>query len=347
MLVTLKTLQEDIFTVEIDPSQTVKYFKEKIERMKGDEFPAKNMKLMYAGKILVDSNRVSDYNVEEKKFVIVVVKKPKTPIVKEEEPESSTDTPRDRSTMTNGQRNSAEQNRPLCSEHESLVRHIIELGFTRAEVEEALCASYDNPDRAVEYLINGVLPSSSNNDDSDSEGRQRDPDDISDASDAHILRHISMSGPPSPDNSTMPNQERIMELFTEAMDECQNQTRAADSLLEEDHDLITQSFAEMEAADICRSSGASSSSTFMPPPQGMPDSSMFSPSDRMFVDSFSNPFHEAQALSFAGNLVDKDHEAIERLKQLGFSDHKAIEAYFVCERNENAAADYLFSQNFD
>lgn len=49
-----------------------------------------------------------------------------------------------------------------------------------------------------------------------------------------------MSGPPSPGSSTMPNQERIMQLFTEAMDDSQNQTRAADSLLEEDHDLITQ-----------------------------------------------------------------------------------------------------------
>lgn len=340
MLVTLKTLQEDTFTVEIDPTQTVRYFKEKIEKVKGDEFPAKSMKLMYAGKFLVDSNRVCDYNVEEKKFVIIVVKKPKAPIVKEEEPESSTDVP-DRGPAVNGQRNSSEQNQARGPEHEALVRHIIELGFTRGEVEAALSASYNNPDRAVEYLINVVLPSSSNNEDSESEARQRDPDHISDSSDAQLLRHLS--GPASP-GSSMPNQERIMQLFSEAMDDCQNQTRAADSLLEEDSDLITQSFAEMEAADLYRGSsgGASASSTM--PSDSMPDSSMFS--DRMF-DSFSSAFHEAQALSFAGNLMDRDHEAIERLKQLGFSDHKAIEAYFVCERNENAAADYLFSQNFE
>lgn len=47
------------------------------------------------------------------------------------------------------------------------------------------------------------------------------------------------------------------------------------------------------------------------PPGAMPDSNMFS-SDRMF-ESFSNAFHEAQALSFAGNLMDRDHEAIERV----------------------------------
>lgn len=44
--------------------------------------------------------------------------------------------------------------RLFCSEHESLVHHITELGFPRSEVEAALLASYNNPDRAVEYLIN-------------------------------------------------------------------------------------------------------------------------------------------------------------------------------------------------
>lgn len=53
------------------------------------------------------------------------------------------------------------------------------------------------------------------------------------------------------------------------------------------------------------------------PLDGIPDSSMFS-SDRMF-DSFSNAFHEAQALSFAGNLLDRDHEAIERVSCIKIS----------------------------
>ncbi|XP_035232569.1 UV excision repair protein RAD23 homolog B-like [Stegodyphus dumicola] len=151
MIVTLKTLQEDTFTVEIDPSQTVRKFKEKIEKVKGHEFPAKNMKLMYAGKFLVDSNRVCDYNVEEKKFVIVVVKKPKT-VVKEEEPESSSSSSRERIPFMNGRRGGNDQDF-LCANHEQLVHHITELGFSRNDVEAALRASYNNPDRAVEYLI--------------------------------------------------------------------------------------------------------------------------------------------------------------------------------------------------
>ncbi|XP_037570188.1 UV excision repair protein RAD23 homolog B-like [Dermacentor silvarum] len=77
MIVTLKTLQQQTFKIEVDPSETVKVFKERIEEKKGKDYPAQCQKLIYAGKILSDDSKMSEYDIDEKKFVVIMVTKPK------------------------------------------------------------------------------------------------------------------------------------------------------------------------------------------------------------------------------------------------------------------------------
>ncbi|GFS54626.1 UV excision repair protein RAD23 homolog B [Trichonephila clavipes] len=188
----------------LDCACPVRTFKEKIEAHKGNEFPANCQKLIYAGKILSDDTKIGEYDIDEKKFVVIMVTKPQTS--QEESSESSasqaqttavnqmpskpetskestepsaevkpttspaeteskpkSEKPAEDSSVTSVNVESldisaAESTLVLGEDYEKMVSQITEMGYERDDVERALRASYNNPDRAVEYLITGVLP---------------------------------------------------------------------------------------------------------------------------------------------------------------------------------------------
>ncbi|KAK9887582.1 hypothetical protein WA026_023467, partial [Henosepilachna vigintioctopunctata] len=189
MKITLKNLQQQTFVVDIEPTKTVKQLKQKIEQDKGKEYPSDNQRLIYAGKILSDESPLSEYNIDEKKFIVVMVTKPKPPekvesgdgntdqksaqqaapapqiaqtqpapppVASVQEQPAATNAGAVQPPATADLSNAAESALLMGEEYETMVRNITDMGYARDQVEQALRASFNNPDRAVEYLINGI-----------------------------------------------------------------------------------------------------------------------------------------------------------------------------------------------
>ncbi|GIY32690.1 UV excision repair protein RAD23 [Caerostris darwini] len=317
MLISIKSLHEDLFTVEAEPSHTILHFKENIQKAKGDVYPAKYTKLMFAGKILLDNKRICDYGLEEKKFVILAVKKPKLlPINGEAQDLSQIPfTTRERELI-------------LMAEHERLADLIVDLGFSREVVEEALRDNHNNVSRAIEAIVHSISASVNAAD-----GRNYDAA-------IDFLDQIMQSV--SPENSFLPTPERIADIFSEAVTECETIAREQDAMIEANHEAITQNYEELEASGITDPHDIFENffSNLAPiSPEELPGA--------MYANGMSDLFNEAynpSGLALAGDLSDSEHAAIERLKELGFAPHKVVEAYFSCGKDENAAAEYLFRQ---
>lgn len=78
--------------MEIEDTEKIRSLKEKIaQEQGGDHFPVAGQKLIYSGKILDDEKLISECNIDQKNFVVVMVVKQKPkPVDKPKESETST-----------------------------------------------------------------------------------------------------------------------------------------------------------------------------------------------------------------------------------------------------------------
>lgn len=352
MIITLKNLQQQTFRVEIDPSETVKELKKHIETQEG--FPVEHQKLIYAGKILKDDKPLTEYNIEEKKFIVLMVTKPKAEsgsaaseehkVESDNKEDTSTSSAPPPNTNTSGQTVSqpatnvqespvtepaptggqAESALLMGEEYNMMVNIIMDMGYEREQVEQALRASFNNPDRAVEYLLTGIpaqLFEDPLEDPTEAQQQLQDEDPLAflrmqpqfqqmrqviqqnpqllntvlqqiGQTNPALLRHISQ------------NQEAFIRMLNEPVET----TGGTDARV--------MPVSAAAVASAAASGGLSGGSNM-----------------RQAVDVIQ--------------ITPQDREAIERLKALGFSERQAVQAYFVCDKNENLAANFLLSQNLD
>ena len=193
MKLTFKDLKQQKFTIDAEPSETIGAVKEKISKEKG--WDAATQKLIYSGKILQDDNTIESYKIEEKGFIVCMTSKPK-PAKPAPAAEPSTPAQKPASTpapppvapssgesgapaaapatpspapAAGGGGGAAGVTSPggtasfddpsalaLGNQRNEAIQTMESMGFPRDQIDRAMRAAFYNPDRAVEYLLNGI-----------------------------------------------------------------------------------------------------------------------------------------------------------------------------------------------
>lgn len=349
MLLTLKNLQQQTFTIEIDPSETVKSLKQKIETEKGaSDYSAVHQKLIYAGKILVDDEPLSKYNIDEKKFIVVMVAKPKPtpsspaapttpaapPAVAEAAPAAAAAAavaapPAVSTEASQSPGDKKEESAPpapglvgsdlvVGEDYNRMVQNIMDMGYERGQVEAALRASFNNPDRAVEYLLTGIPASAS----------RAGPAADAQAASSPVVAREAPAGAASAENPLAFLRDH--EMFQQIRSVIQQNPNMLSTMLQQigqSNPQLLQIISQNQEAFI----------HMINEPEG----------DEMGEDLGEGVGEGLLDQPGVIQVSPQDKEAIERLKALGFPEHMVVQAYFACEKNENLAANFLLSQNFD
>lgn len=339
---------------------------------------AANQKLIFSGQILSDDKTMSDYDIKEKDFLVVMVSKPKvkkpvepaaekpaepaTPAKPKEEAAAAgtqdatpapaaSETPADGAAPAPSER-AAEAAPPATpaqndttlqpgsflsgAELETAINSIVEMGFPKSDVQRAMRMSFNNPDRAVEHLMNGL------------------PEETAPS------RPTATAPPPATPATPTPAAARGAapsgNLFEQAAAMHAGQGAAPDSadasmLAEDDgHGRQVLDIGNPQVLGQLRTLLEQNPAALQPLVQALVQSNpqlaeamsadpegvlrMLAGEGMDGEDSFEVPTLQ--------QLADEDRTQVEQIMAMGIPESKAIEAYFMCGRNLEMAVQYYF-----
>jgi len=375
MKITVKTLQQKVFHIDAEESETVGDLKTKIQEEHGHAI--ESQKLIYSGKVLPDSKSIESCQIKEKDFLVLMVSRPKptpaaststtattsstapapavppAPVAAAAVPAAATPTldvpptsaPAEVAPPPFGDTSSFLTGTQL----QTTIQNMMEMGFEREQVMRALRASYNNPDRAVEYLMTGI-PSHL-----EAEAAGGGAPGAA-AQSAH-------GGPPpaaapvaQPVAPPPPNQPQ--NLFQLAQQQQQQQAAPGGGAPGAAGQGAIDINALRESPQIqqLREMVAQNPALLQPMLQQLAQSNpamaqMFAQNPEALYQLLGNGEGEEGGGLPPGtqfvNVTEEERAAIERLEALGFPRQAVIEAYFACDKNEELAANYLFEGGFE
>jgi len=326
MKVKFKTLKGEQFEVDAEPTDTVLSLKEAVVAVKESLAPAECMKLILAGRILENDKKILDYTIEETNFLVVMAGKPKPAPAPAPEPAPAV--PSSDLDATPGSAPPVVQTataepplqpapaRPAPEPvvvNEERVADLCAMGFRRDDVVTCLQAAFNNPDLAVEYLTTG-LPDDEEDDDADEE-------------ELEALEEMARGMPFPGMGGSEGDRGEISEEAAAALEELQNHPQ-----FEEIAALIRQDPSMLQ--------------------QVLPALAQQNPELMQLISTHREEVAEllagdAPPRDEGFQLTSEETAAVERLQQLGFSRAVVVQAYIICGKSEELAANYLFEQGDD
>ncbi|TRY75256.1 hypothetical protein TCAL_10089 [Tigriopus californicus] len=232
----------------------------------------------------------------------------------------------------------------MGEEYNNMVKNIMDMGYDRPQVVAALRASYNNPERAVEYLLTGIPPEVAAD-------ANEGPPNVAPAG-PPVSRPSTESAPTGLAGSTGGGSssgggQSAPRTGAEALAFLRNQEQFQQmrTLLQQNPNMLNAVLQQIGSSN----------------PQLL---QLISQNQEEFIRMINEPEGggsgatpggqeggEGEGLLGGGGSViqmsTQDKEAIDRLKALGFPEHLVVQAYFACEKNENLAANFLLSQTMD
>lgn len=322
--------------------------KEKLAQEQGCE--PEQLKLVYSGKVLQDAKTIADSKVKEGDSIIFMVSKKKAaPPASQNKPasetksESSAPEAAPAATTLQAEQPAATQSGAagdfaLGDEREASIQNIMEMGYERSQVEAALRAAFNNPHRAVEYLLTGIP-----------ESLQRP--------------QAPAAAPSAPtavaDADTSADAEHGENLFeaaaaAAAQEEAGAQTGAGAGVGDQSDDdqmgllrTALQSNPELiqPLLEQLAASNPQIAALIQQDPEGFVRSIMNGGEDVEFEEGDGEGVGGEGALAGETTTIElseQDQNAVGRLCELGFDRNLVIQVYIACDKNEEVAADILF-----
>lgn len=324
------------------------------------ECEAGQLKFVYSGKVLQDDKTVEEFKLKEGDSIIFMISKAKKVVAAEPKVEAkSTEAAvpaasgaaqtegNAEATATSAAPAASEPNSSfaLGTEREQSIQNIMEMGYERSQVEAALRAAFNNPHRAVEYLLTGIPESLSRPEPPVAAVAASTEDGTADADVSMEDDHEENLFEAAAAAAQAGDARGDVDAPSSGDDDQMNLLRTA---LQTNPELIQPLLEQLaqsnpQIAQLIQQDPEGFIRTFL---DGAGDNMGYELEGEEVAEDDDQEGAEGTEGGADGEVriavTEEDQTAINRLCELGFDRNLVIQVYMACDKNEEVAADILF-----